>query len=196
MVATRPSNSIGLASNSSHSVAMAFSRSLSTACADRLMIGIWPDWASFLAAHYFPTVIDRHFEIHQDDVRALGRGQLVTLLTIIGRENLEIANAFKAHLEHVEVIVVVSEKETTCARRSAWKLADLVVLEGDSDCRHQQFAEDSRGLASGQGYVRSVEDAARSMGISVSVVEIRDFFAKWRHELASLHYLSAPPTKT
>src|SRR6266567_7680193 len=38
MVATRLSNSIGLASNSSHPVAMAFSRSLSTACADTPMI--------------------------------------------------------------------------------------------------------------------------------------------------------------
>jgi hypothetical protein len=40
MVPTRLSNSIGLASNSSHPVAMAFSRSLSTACADMPMIGI------------------------------------------------------------------------------------------------------------------------------------------------------------
>jgi hypothetical protein len=40
MVATRLSNSIGLASNSSHPAAMAFSRSLSTACADMPMIGI------------------------------------------------------------------------------------------------------------------------------------------------------------
>src|SRR6266481_2428197 len=42
MVATRDSNSIGLASNSSQPVAMAFWRSLATAYADMPMIGMWP----------------------------------------------------------------------------------------------------------------------------------------------------------
>jgi hypothetical protein len=40
IVATRLSNSIGLASNSSHPVAMAFSRSLSIEYADMPMIGM------------------------------------------------------------------------------------------------------------------------------------------------------------
>src|SRR4029453_7014993 len=48
MVATRLSNSIGLASNSSHPVAMAVSRSLSPACADMPMIGMSRVCGSFL----------------------------------------------------------------------------------------------------------------------------------------------------
>src|SRR5215472_9006344 len=48
MVATRLSNSIGLASNSSHPVAMAFSRSPSSACADMPMIGMSWVCGSFL----------------------------------------------------------------------------------------------------------------------------------------------------
>jgi hypothetical protein len=56
-------------------------------------------------------VNDRHFEVHQDYVRALGRGQLAALFAVFGRENLEIANPLKAHLEHVEVIVVAFDVE-------------------------------------------------------------------------------------
>jgi hypothetical protein len=60
---------------------MAVSRSLSSASAgqadDRDVAGLG---ILFEAAHHFPTVIDRHFEAHQNDFRALGHGQLVTLL--------------------------------------------------------------------------------------------------------------------
>src|SRR5262245_20694520 len=76
MVATRDSNSIGLASNSSHPVAMAFSRSLVNAYADMPMIGMWPVWASFLeAAHHFPAVSVWHFEVHENYVRVFGHRQ-------------------------------------------------------------------------------------------------------------------------
>jgi hypothetical protein len=51
-------------------------------------LGIPPE-----AAHHCPTVIDRHSGVNQDDVRALGRGQLVTLLAIIGQNNLKIIGA-------------------------------------------------------------------------------------------------------
>jgi hypothetical protein len=66
MVATRLSNSIGLASNSSHPVAMAFSRSLSTACEGLRIVLETPDGS--------PTIVVRHFEVRQDYVRVLGRG--------------------------------------------------------------------------------------------------------------------------
>ena len=62
-------------------------------------------------AHYFPTVIHRHFEVHQDDVRVLRRGQLVTVLSVFGQDNLEISGALKAGLEHVAVVVVVFDVE-------------------------------------------------------------------------------------
>jgi hypothetical protein len=57
--------------------------------------------------HGFPAINNRHFEVHQNYVRALGQCQLAALLAITGRENLEIADPLKAHLEHVEVVVVV-----------------------------------------------------------------------------------------
>jgi hypothetical protein len=34
-----------------------------------------------------PPVNDRHFEVHQNYVRALGNGQLAALLAVISREN-------------------------------------------------------------------------------------------------------------
>jgi hypothetical protein len=76
------------------------------------MIEMWPVWASFLRRrHGFPAVNAWHFKIHQNYVGALGQCQLATLLTIIGRENLEVADALKAHLEHIEVVVVVFDAE-------------------------------------------------------------------------------------
>jgi hypothetical protein len=41
------------------------------------------------AAHNFPAVRVWHFEVHQDDVRALSHGQLAALLAVAPRENLE-----------------------------------------------------------------------------------------------------------
>jgi hypothetical protein len=111
MVPTRDSNSIGLTSNSSQPVAMAFSRSLSSAYADMPMIGI-PRVRIFLKAlHRLPAVNDRHFKIHQNDVRVLGQGQLAALLAVLSRENLKIADPLKAHLEHVEVVIIVFDVE-------------------------------------------------------------------------------------
>jgi len=40
-------------------------------------------------------------------ISGLGHGQLVTLINIIGRDNLELAYPLKAHLEYLEVVVVV-----------------------------------------------------------------------------------------
>src|SRR6516165_11237490 len=112
MMATRCSNSIGLAANSSHPAAMACSRSLSIAYADMPMIGMLRVCGSFLRdPHGFPAVSAWHFEVEQDYVRALARGQFAALLAVLSRENLEIANPVKAHLEHVEIVVVVFDVE-------------------------------------------------------------------------------------
>src|SRR6185369_11968694 len=46
-----------------------------------------------------------------NDVRRLGQCQLATLLAVIGRENLEIIDPLKAHLEHVEIVVVVFDED-------------------------------------------------------------------------------------
>src|SRR5262245_23250839 len=63
------------------------------------------------ASHGLPAVNDRHFEVHQNYVRMLRQGQLEAFLALLRRENLEIAVPLKAHLEHVEVVVVVFDVE-------------------------------------------------------------------------------------
>jgi hypothetical protein len=63
------------------------------------------------ALHRLPAVNDRHFKVHQNDVRVLGQGQLAALLAVLSRENLEIADPLKAHLEHVEVVIIVFDVE-------------------------------------------------------------------------------------
>jgi hypothetical protein len=62
-------------------------------------------------SHGFPAVNDRHFEVHQNDVRVLGHSQFAATLTIASRENLEISKQLKASLEHVHVVVVVFDVE-------------------------------------------------------------------------------------
>src|SRR5262245_51416283 len=112
MVARRDSNSIGLTSSSSQPVAMACSRSLSSAYADhandRNVAGLW---IVLEDPHGFPPVTDRHFEVHQNYAWVLGQCQLAVLLAVLSRQNLEIANPLKAHLERVEVIVIVFDAE-------------------------------------------------------------------------------------
>jgi hypothetical protein len=68
-------------------------------------------WVFLEGPYGFPAVHDRHFEVHQNYVRALGHGQLAALLAVVSRENLEIAASFKARLQHVEVIVIVFDVE-------------------------------------------------------------------------------------
>jgi hypothetical protein len=53
----------------------------------------------------------RHFKVHENYVWTLGHGQLAALLAVLRRENLEIADPLKAHLEHVEIVVVVFDVE-------------------------------------------------------------------------------------
>jgi signal transduction histidine kinase len=86
-VATRLPNSIGLASNSSHPVAMAVSRSLASAWADMPMIGMSRVCRIVLKGpHRFPAVNARHFEV----IRVFGQGQLATLVAVAmrGRRSL------------------------------------------------------------------------------------------------------------
>src|SRR5262245_52553288 len=112
MVASRDSNSIGLTSNSSQPVAMAFLRSLSSANADMPMIGMSRVCGLFLRVRTgSPAVNDRHFKVHQNYVRVLGYGQFAALVAVLSRENLKITNSLKARLEHVKVIVIVFDVE-------------------------------------------------------------------------------------
>src|SRR5215471_18798686 len=55
----------------------------------------------------FPAVNDRHFEVHQDNIRLLGCRHLGPCLAVLGRENLEIPKKLKPHFEHIHVVVVV-----------------------------------------------------------------------------------------
>jgi hypothetical protein len=107
MLPTKDSNSIGLASNSSQPVAMAVSRSLSSAYADMPMIGMSQVCGSSLrrrtGSQRSTTAFRGPSELRSD---APPRPAL-----LLRRENLEIAVPLKAHLEHVEVVVVVFDVE-------------------------------------------------------------------------------------
>jgi hypothetical protein len=62
---------------------------------------------TFQTPRGFPAVNNGHFEVHQDDIGALGRRHLTPSLTVRGRENLEISKKLKPHFEHIDVVVVV-----------------------------------------------------------------------------------------
>ena len=104
------SNSIGLTSNSSQPVAMAFSRfALQRDYADMPMIGMSRVWGSFLRVRSgFPAESRTGIsKVHQNYVtRALGRGQPATLVTVSHpRGTSKSRNPLKARLEHIEVVV-------------------------------------------------------------------------------------------
>src|SRR6266700_2353804 len=58
-----------------------------------------------------PAVDHRHFQIHQDDVRALAQRHRAALLAVLRRHNLEIAQQLEPHLEHIDVVVIVLDVE-------------------------------------------------------------------------------------
>ena len=103
---------IGLTSNSSQPVAIAVSRSLSNTYADRPMIGMSRVCGSFLrvrtGSQRSTTGISRSIRITSG--RSV-KANLQPFSLSLERENLEIADPLKAHLEHVEVVVVVFDVE-------------------------------------------------------------------------------------
>src|SRR5262245_22861389 len=62
---------------------------------------------AFQTPRGFPAVNNGHFEVHQDNIRLLGRRHLAPFLAVLGRENLEIPKKLKPHFEHIDVVVVV-----------------------------------------------------------------------------------------
>src|SRR5262245_66466277 len=54
-----------------------------------------------------PAINAGHFEVHQNDIRPLGRGHRAALLAVFRRQYLEIAKQLEPHLEHEDVVVVV-----------------------------------------------------------------------------------------
>src|SRR5262245_16930740 len=58
-----------------------------------------------------PAVDHRHFEIHQDNVGALGERHGAALLAVLRRQNLEVVQQLEPHLEHIDVVVVVLDVE-------------------------------------------------------------------------------------
>src|SRR5262245_19888054 len=55
----------------------------------------------------FPAIDDRHFEVHQDNIRALANRHRAALLAVLRRQHLEIAKQLETHLEHKDVVVIV-----------------------------------------------------------------------------------------
>src|SRR5215469_11799578 len=62
---------------------------------------------AFQTPRRFPAVNNRHFEVHQDNIRLFGRRHLAPFLAVLGRENLEIPKKLEPHFEHIDVVVVV-----------------------------------------------------------------------------------------
>ena len=111
MFATKLSNSIGLASNASHPVAMACSRSLASAGA----VGMSRVCGSLLRRRTGSQRINVwHFQVHQNYVRVLGRSQLAAPLAVVGCENLKITDQLEPRLEYVDVVVVVFDLLAVC----------------------------------------------------------------------------------
>src|SRR5262245_35539517 len=71
---------------------------------DRNVLGLR---VAFQTPRGFPAVNNGHFEVHQDNIRLLGRRHLAPFLAVRGRENLEIPKKLKPHFEHIDVVVVV-----------------------------------------------------------------------------------------
>src|SRR5262249_37813886 len=71
---------------------------------DRNVLGLR---VAFQTPRGFPAVNNRHVEVHQDNIRPLGRRHLAPFLTVRGRENLEIPKKLEPHFAHIDVIVVV-----------------------------------------------------------------------------------------
>src|SRR5262249_18311872 len=59
------------------------------------------------APRRLPAVDAGHLQIHQDQLRLLARRHLAALLAVLGGENLELVEQFEAHLEHIDIVVVV-----------------------------------------------------------------------------------------
>src|SRR5262245_20644657 len=93
--------------------------------------------------HGFPTIVVRYFEVHQDHVRVLGRGQPAALLAVLRCENLEAAAQLEARLEHVQVVVVVFDVE------HFGHVADSVLFGSCSD--HPFTSITSSAMASSPG---------------------------------------------
>src|SRR6516162_7577152 len=81
----------------------------------------------------FPAINAGHFEVHQDDIRPLGRGHLAALLAILRRQHLEIAEQLEPHLEHEDVVVVFDVKHF------GHDAASISVLTGDLLCTRRRM---------------------------------------------------------
>src|SRR5499427_1856935 len=55
----------------------------------------------------FPAVDDGKLQVHQDDIRLLGRRHRAALLAVFRSQHFKIAKQLKSHLEHVDVVVVI-----------------------------------------------------------------------------------------
>src|SRR6516225_1400121 len=62
---------------------------------------------AFQTPRGFPAVNNGHFEVHQYNIRPLGRRHLAPFLAVLGGKNLEIPKQLKPHFEHIDVVVVV-----------------------------------------------------------------------------------------
>src|SRR5215831_13890679 len=71
---------------------------------DRNIVG---QGIAFKPTSGLPAVHNRQVEVHQNQVRELGDSHLTTSVSISGHQHFNIVQEFKAHLEHVCVVVII-----------------------------------------------------------------------------------------
>src|SRR5262245_9052949 len=117
---------------------------------DRNVLGLR---VAFQTPRGFPAVNNRHFEVHQDNIRLLGRRYLAPFLAVLGRENLEIPKKLEPHFEHIDVVVVVFDikhldhEAAPLPLRTAGLLGHLALIFTGAD-RHPRVAKSKFDRAS------------------------------------------------
>src|SRR5262245_3579901 len=93
------------------------------------------------AAGRLPPIDDRKLEVHQDDIRPIGRRALPTLYAFFCCQDLEIAEQLEPHLEHVEVVVFVFDLENLDHDAAASRLmvAPAFRPSRETDARQPPF---------------------------------------------------------
>src|SRR6516225_7620849 len=86
---------------------------------------------AFQTPRGFPAVNNGHFEVHQDNIRLLGRRHLAPFLAVRRRENLEIPKKLEPHFEHIDVVFDIKHFDHDAAPlplRTAGLLGHLALV--------------------------------------------------------------------
>src|SRR5215469_6900047 len=124
---------------------------------------------AFQTPRGFPAINNGHFEVHQDNIRLLGRRYLAPFLAVLGRENLEIPKKLKPHFEHIDVVVVVFDIKhfdhdaAPLPLRTAGLLGHLAVISLEQIVPPESRSPSSIGLPSSS---RGELEARATLGLT------------------------------